>query len=89
MESVDAGGSTLAVPDAATSSVSRVRWPAPLRSAVARIVVWREVFAEPAALWWRSHGQRIVRIAALIAGGIAFLLAAHIVLSLLSPPSGL
>jgi hypothetical protein len=89
MESTELHGSTWDLAEAATSHSARVRWLTPLRSAVAQILVWRDALAGPAELWWRSHGRRIVRIVALIAGGIAFLLVAHIVLSLLNPPSGL
>jgi hypothetical protein len=89
MEAFEGAGSAIDAAETATAPVSRMRLPAPLRSAVSRILLWREALAEPAAFWWRSHGRRIVHIAALIVGGIAFLLVAHIVLSLLNPPSGL
>ncbi len=89
MDTYDADSQLWKTGDAGTYQAVRIRWPRSVTDVAGRLRASWELLAQPAEAWWSQHGRRVLRIAALVGGALAFLAFAHIVLSLLSPPSGL
>jgi hypothetical protein len=77
------------LPETGPARSASVPVPASVRRIGRRVLAAAEVPRRLVAEWRAAHGRRITRIAALVAGAIGFLLIAHIVLYLFSPPSGL